>query len=100
MRRPLDRVAPRWAVERLWDGLMIPSDERWAHGAEALREPPLDADDLITLAGANGEEWGRKIHELGHVARGLSDPARRSEIYSQILAACVHCHSASRDAGD
>ena len=28
----------RWALDRMWDGLMIPSDERWVQGAEALRE--------------------------------------------------------------
>jgi len=88
----------RWALDRMWDGMMIPSDERWVQGAEALREEPLDADRLAEIAGESGEEWGREIHEMGHVARGLSDPSRRSEMYSRILRACVHCHEATRDA--
>ncbi len=39
----------------------------------------------------------REVHELGHVGRGLTDPAKRAELYGRVLAKCVDCHQRTRD---
>lgn len=86
-----------WAMDRLWDGLMVPSDEWWFEGAEVLRDDPLEAEALHGIAGSEGEELGRRVHELGHVARGVEDPTIRIDMYADILTTCVQCHEMSRD---
>ena len=36
----------QWATERLWDGLVVPSDDAWNAGALALSEAPLMPEQL------------------------------------------------------
>jgi mono/diheme cytochrome c family protein len=80
-----------WASDRMWDGLVGPSDEEWTKGVEGLGESPL-------LGGSTeAQEFARRVHELGEQALEAPDPAARAVIYGQLIAACAGCH---RVAGD
>jgi cytochrome c553 len=80
-----------WAVDRMWEGLVAPSDRLWRQGATALIDDPLfqgggqASPDVARLA--------REVHDLGVTASGR-DPDGRAGVYGRLLATCVTCHRA------
>jgi hypothetical protein len=80
-----------WAADRMWDGLLTPSDALWESGATALSENPLFLAD--EESGAEAGVLAREIHLLGSEARRLQDPDRRAGIYGRLLGTCTRCHS-------
>lgn len=77
----------KWAADRMWEGLVAPSDRMWELGATALIEEPLFAGD-----DAEVQALARKIHGLGATARG--QPAdHRPGIYARLVATCAECHA-------
>ena len=91
-----------WAVERLWEGIVAPSDEAWLAGCSALTESALTMGALPEAhpAADNAEELNAKIeamekqvHVLGVKAALMSQPEKRAEAYGQILATCADCHT-------
>jgi len=83
----------RWAIDRLWDGMIGASDSPWQLGLAALAEVP--APDAI-----GGEDLMLAQH-LQRVARDqlgapASDVASRGEAYGELLASCTGCHVAKR----
>jgi hypothetical protein len=87
----------QWAADRLWDGLMAPSDASWTKGAEAMADAPLTAAELApdqsaphavtTLAGV--------VHERASEARTQTG-AGRARAYGALIAACSDCHAQLR----
>jgi hypothetical protein len=85
-----------WAADRMWEGLVGPSDESWEAGTEALSETdpgmmnairaeiPPDALEGF-LAGVG--EAGRRAME----AKALSE---RAEAYSAVVQSCTQRHAA------
>jgi cytochrome c556 len=83
----------KWALDRLWEGLMGPDDEAWRKGAEALTDAPLTAEALVPASGAEDvEALAKKVHEIGAKAPAADKPAARADIYGQLLATCGACH--------
>ncbi len=90
----------QWAVDRLWEGLMAPSDTRWALGVAALHDHPLDAE---TVHGENGGEspsdvldWW--IHQRGPKEAQAATDADRGKTYTDLMGACAACHAATAGA--
>lgn len=88
----------QWAADRMWEGLIGPSDLSWSRGANLLFESPLhpkalgaEASDDATLTMA------RRIHQLAANATTVSEPADRAEIYAEFLANCAACHTELED---
>jgi len=80
-----------WAADRMWDGLLTPSDALWESGATALSEDPLfPADEESDTEAA---VLAREVHLLGFEARRLKDPDHRAGIYGRLLGTCARCHS-------
>ena len=85
----------QWALDRMWEGLMAPADDRWTAGAGALVEAPLHPhaiaenqtgpDDLRALA--------ERVHSLGTNASQTTDPQERAQLYGELLSTCHTCHS-------
>lgn len=80
-----------WAADRMWDGLVGPSDRSWELGATGLMEDPLFQDaqaqenpEVRTLA--------KQVHALGATAR-TTPPAHRAGVYGRLLLACAQCHA-------
>lgn len=80
-----------WAADRLWEGLVVPSDRLWQAGAVALTEDPIFSPDDI--GGQEARVLAREIHDLGAEARRLEDPGMRSGILGRILGTCADCHA-------
>jgi len=80
----------QWAVDRLWEGLVGPTDERWLAGLEMLAAaPPPDSE----LTGAPA--LGTRLQELARTALGTrrTEPLRnRADRYGEMLVTCAACH--------
>jgi len=85
----------RLAADRMWEGLIGPSDAAWQAGAELLDEDPIPiaTGGLDPARAAQLEALARQVHRLGARARAAGDHAARAELYAQFLAACSGCHS-------
>lgn len=80
-----------WAMDRLWDGLVGPSDGAWTAGAAALSGASLDFGTGPVPPQA--DQLAEKVHELGRAARDARDETARAEVYGQLLQTCALCHS-------
>lgn len=93
-------IRHQWAADRLWDGLVGPSDESWRAGAGVLRDAPLFTDELTRdveqYESVTALAW--KVHEIGARANTASGQAARAELYSDLLGACATCHGLLREA--
>lgn len=86
-----------WAVDRLWEGLTIPSDEAWERGAEILRGDPLDREHTTAEAGRRyrAEAWDQLVHSLAAEADDVA-AAEKGEFFGQVVSACNSCHALVR----
>ena len=84
----------QWAADRLWEGLIGPSDGSWSRGIRMLAEEPL----LGTVTGwddadsEEGDYLARQVHELGRDAASALTPDARITVYQKMLATCATCH--------
>ncbi len=84
----------QWATERLWDGLVVPSDDAWNAGALALSEAPLMPEELTpgkTPAPRLGE-LAQTVHDLGRKAVSVERVDARANLSGDVLATCAECH--------
>jgi mono/diheme cytochrome c family protein len=84
----------QWASDRMWEGLVGPSDEAWKVGAEALATP-LSADKVPeeVLVKPGMESLVRRIGQLSQAAAEPNLPApTRQRIYGEFLGSCARCH--------
>lgn len=82
-----------WAIERLWEGLMAPSDQAWSAGASALIRAPLRTPKPESPAPHKFAEALEQLRQLGTRASAAASPKARSEIYAVALASCADCHA-------
>jgi cytochrome c556 len=87
-------IRHQWAADRLWDGLVGPSDVSWQAGAAVLRDAPLYTDaitaDVEQYEAVTKLAW--QVHETGALANTVLDQGRRAELYGTLLATCASCH--------
>jgi cytochrome c553 len=88
-------VRHRWAADRLWDGLVGPSNESWRAGAAVLRDAPLFTDaltrDVEQYEAVTKLAW--TVQEIGARAGSAQDQSERAMLYGNLLATCASCHS-------
>ncbi|MGD8322427.1 MAG: hypothetical protein PVJ02_18385 [Gemmatimonadota bacterium] len=79
-----------WAMERMWEGLVGPSDRLWEMGATALTADPIfvGGDER---GGQEAMQLAREVHDLGATAR-TQEPEHRAGIYGRLLTTCARCH--------
>jgi hypothetical protein len=84
----------RWAADRLWEGLIGPSDTSWEAGAAALYDAPLYTDaltrDVEQYEPVTQLAW--TVHDIGARARLEPSLTVRAELYGQLLGTCARCH--------
>ena len=84
-----------WAVARLWEGLIGPSDRRWSWGAKSLETAALRGENLTRdETTVNLSRLAVRVHEIGMESSHTADPDRRAELFAELLATCSACHSA------
>ena len=74
------------AADELLLGLLLPSDERWASGADRLQTTGLPADPISS---ANADEI---LRYLGRRASQSTTVTARSSTYGLMLTTCADCH--------
>lgn len=89
----LHMVRHQWAADRLWDGLIAPSDESWIKGAEALADAPLAPGELAPEQSVSPQvtQLASNVHAQAHAARGLPQEMRGGA-YAELLRTCSGCH--------
>jgi cytochrome c556 len=76
----------QWATERLWEGVVGPSDWAWTRGADAFADPPgcVAGTDLEICA---------TLHALGPRLVAATEPDTRATLYGELLGTCAACHA-------
>ena len=84
-----------WAADRMWEGLIGPSDAAWNRGTDILAEVMLTASDIT-----ESEDHEPEVNYLLTRARELGDEGgeaasreARSALYGEFLSLCASCHS-------
>jgi cytochrome c553 len=78
-----------WALDRMWEGMVLPSERAWMLGANALAHAPERTPALPPQAQRDLEALKR----LGADAADAPSWEARTEVYGKLLAACASCHS-------
>jgi cytochrome c553 len=81
----------QWAVDRLWEGMLGASDQRWYAGLEVLGRTPLPFSpqrDAIGLA-----NHLQQLARDAQTKRGSETLDSRATVYGEILVTCAACHS-------
>jgi cytochrome c553 len=84
----------QWAADRMREGMIGPSSERWQMGASAVSVAPpepcpienaeLLTDDILQLR--------EKIYVIGAQAVETEDLDQRAKVYGEYLSTCAGCH--------
>ncbi len=84
-----------WAVDRMWEGLISPSDSAWRLGAETLADVQVNAADI----GATGAQQPKvdyllaRAREIGTEGASVESPKARGALYGELLSLCADCHN-------
>jgi cytochrome c553 len=84
----------QWALGRLSEGLIGPSEQAWSAGAETLRAPPTCATRAATEVAdvAVVHKLARDFDRLAARTRKTADFEARGRLYGDLLATCAACH--------
>ena len=95
LRAPDRMLRHPWAADRMWEGLIRPSDRAWSAGAGVLQETTLRREML-----ADNNSPPRAVVALADAVRilgqlGSTMPAwsARARLYGDYVATCAACHS-------
>jgi hypothetical protein len=83
-------IAHSWAADRMWEGLLSHSTEKWIAGVDVFgADEPLHGGGLTPASDA----FARRLHQLAAEARDVTDPHDRGRLYGQMLRQCSGCHA-------
>lgn len=85
----------QWAVDRMWEGLIGPSDERWIRGSTLFVAIPGCAAALGASGDAEGQALCKHAQSLARRAMVAESREGRAAIYGRLLATCAGCHAAA-----
>ncbi|HEY0462667.1 MAG TPA: hypothetical protein VGC79_00590 [Polyangiaceae bacterium] len=83
-----------WAVERLWEGLYVPSSAAWKSGAKALQEDPFP-EEVLKRGGVYARSAAKDFRAVVAQAPAKETPRERAALYAGLLGTCASCHIAS-----
>lgn len=75
-----------WAAERLWFGLMAPSEAAWAEGAGQLAKGAPFRSDVTAI-----DAQAKRLQQLGASAVSVASE-HRARVFSDVLSTCADCH--------
>lgn len=82
----------RWAIDRLWEGVVGDAAEPWAQGLTVLAAAPLEVP-------AERAALAKQLRQLAERARrDKQSAATRATTYGEILKVCAGCHTAAERA--
>jgi cytochrome c553 len=90
---PAGRMARhQWAADRLWEGLVGPSDHRWRAGLDVLVNTPLRFSPFTDAPRAASQLEAFAQQAIASLA--TDSPEDRARRYGEMLVVCSACHSA------
>ena len=85
-----------WAMDRMYEGLVGPTEASWSQAAAILNDQALD--EAVLPAGQAlspvAEAAGRRLHALGTEALAAETAEARGELFAEALSTCATCHAA------
>jgi hypothetical protein len=87
-------VEHQWATDLLYQGLVIPSEERWQKGLAAMAGAPLAEKDLPKDAKLTKDiaALEKKVHEMAGKAKTATDLGTKVAFYGEYIGGCAGCH--------
>ena len=84
----------QWATDLMYQGLVIPSEDRWEKGLAAMQVSPLAEKDLPKDAKLTKEivALEKRVHEMAAKAKTATDLGTKVAVYGEYLAGCAGCH--------
>ena len=84
-----------WAADRMWEGLVGPSDEAWMAGARAMAEtqPAMVGALPASTAPGTPQILLREVNLLGTEAMNAKGTEARADVYGRLLETCNRCHA-------
>lgn len=84
-----------WAMERLWEGLVGPSELSWREGSRVLQASPFPADQLPIKKDLQpaAKKHLASIAALAVRAGAATEKAEQVKIYGELLSTCSGCHA-------
>ena len=85
-----------WAADRMWEGLVGPSEEAWLAGAESLSGTGPGLTEAFRTSFPTGVLAGflEEVNALANEAMASDEPGERADVYGRILDTCRRCHAA------
>lgn len=84
----------KWAMDRMYEGVVGPTESSWAQAAAILKDHAVDEAELARGVKLTPEAKAaaERLHELGKEARAAETPELRGEKFAEALTACATCH--------
>lgn len=82
-----------WAMERLWEGLYVPSSAAWKAGAKTLQGDPFPPE-VLERGGVYARSAAKDFKSLSAQASLKETPKDRAALYAGLLGTCATCHLA------
>ena len=91
---PAHMIEHQWATDLLYQGLVIPSGQRWEKGLAAMEGTPLTEKDLPKDAKLTQDVAAleKKVHELAAKAKATTDIGMKVAFYGEYIGGCAGCH--------
>ncbi len=86
-----------WAVERLWEGVIGPSDAAWSAGTNELDETPLTPYEMGKSVAPEVEQLATRVHDLGTKGNAVTRLPERGQLVGELLGTCSSCHAKVRE---
>jgi len=85
----------QWATDLLYQGLVMPSEERWQKGLTAMQGTPLSEKDLPKDAALTKEivALEKRVHEMAANAKKATDIGTKVAFYGEYIGGCAGCHA-------
>ncbi|HEX2872384.1 MAG TPA: hypothetical protein VHP33_14045 [Polyangiaceae bacterium] len=84
-----------WATERIWEGLVVPSNEAWNAGTSALVATPFPPE--VLSRGVHARSAAADFTTLVARAPTKKSIEERAALYAQLLVTCGSCHRAAQE---
>ena len=84
----------QWATDLLYQGLVMPSEERWQKGLAAMQGAPLTEKDLPKDAKLTQEivALEKKVHQMAEQSKTATDLGTKVAFYGEHIGGCAGCH--------
>jgi hypothetical protein len=87
-----------WATDRLWAGLVVPSNEAWIAGSKALVDTPFP-QEVLQRGGVHARSAASDFTKLVAQAPNKKTTEERAALYADLLVTCGTCHRSGQEPG-